>query len=85
MRYLIRADFESVPLGRYTPLSFWVVALLFASEHGPYWEVGLVAGVAYNWWLVRTRNLADCMLAHAVTNALLAGYVLVFGQWQYWL
>lgn len=85
MRYLIRADFESVPLGRYTPLSFWVVALLFASEHGPYWDVGLIAGVAYNWWCVRTRNLADCVLAHAVTNALLAGYVLLFDQWQFWL
>ncbi len=63
-------------MGQYTPLSFWAVALLFASEHGPYWEVGLIAGVAYNWWMVRTRNLADCILAHAVTNALLAAYVL---------
>src|ERR1022692_4247599 len=85
MRWVIRPDFESVPLGQYTALSFWAVALLFATEHGPYWEVGLIAGVSYNWWLVRTRNLADCMLAHAVTNALLAGYVLVFDQWQYWL
>jgi len=85
MRWIIRTDFENVPLGRYTPFSFWAVALLFASEHGPYWDVGLVAGVAYNWWLVRTRNLADCMLAHGVTNALLAAYVLAFGQWQYWL
>jgi CAAX prenyl protease-like protein len=85
MRWTIRPDFETVPLGQYTAFSFWAVALLFASEHGPYWEVGLMAGVAYNWWLVRTRNLADCMLAHAVTNGLLAGYVLVFHQWQYWL
>ena len=85
MRWVIRPDFESVPVGQYTAVSFWAVALLFATEHGPYWEVGLIAGVAYNWWLVRTRNLADCMLAHAVTNALLAGYVLVFDQWQYWL
>jgi len=85
MRWMIRSDFESVPLGQYTALSFWGVAILFALEHGPYWEVGLIAGVAYNWWLVRTRNLADCMLAHAVTNALLAGYVLAFNQWQYWL
>jgi len=85
MRWAIRSDFESVPLGQYTAVSFWTVAFLFAAEHGPYWEVGLIAGVVYNWWLVRTRNLADCMLAHGVTNALLAGYVLVFGQWQYWL
>jgi CAAX prenyl protease-like protein len=85
MRWLVQPDFENVPLGKYTPLSFWAVALLFASEHGPYWEVGLIAGVAYNWWIVRTRSLADCILAHAVTNALLAAYVLRFDQWQYWL
>jgi uncharacterized protein len=85
MRWLIDTDFLKVPLGRYVPFSFWIVALLFASEHGPYWEVGLAAGVIYNWWVIRTRNLADCMLAHAVTNAVLAIYVLFTDQWQYWL
>lgn len=50
-----------------------------------HWEVGLAAGGAYNWWMVRTRSLADCMLAHAAANALLAVYVLVFNQWQHWL
>ncbi|MGD0363407.1 MAG: CAAX prenyl protease-related protein [Bryobacteraceae bacterium] len=85
MRWIIRPDFEGVAIGRYTALSFWAVALLFASEHGPYWDVGLIAGMAYNWWCVRTRNLADCMLAHAVTNGLLAAYVLLFDQWQYWM
>ncbi len=85
MRWLIDTDFLKVPLGKYVPFAFWMVALLFASEHGPYWEVGLVAGIVYNWWLVRTRNLADCMLAHAVTNAVLAVYVLLSDKWQYWL
>ena len=85
MRWLIQPDFENVPMGRYTPRSFWIVALLFASEHGAYWEVGLIAGIAYNAWVVRTRNLADCMLAHGVTNALLAAYVLLFDKWEFWL
>ena len=85
MRWAIRSDFESVPLGQYTAVSFWTVAFLFAAEHGPYWEVGLIAGIAYNGWIVRTRNLADCILAHGVTNALLAAYVLVYDKWQYWL
>jgi hypothetical protein len=40
--------------------------------------------VAYNWWMLRARNLADCVLAHAVTNACLAGYVLFSGRWEYW-
>jgi hypothetical protein len=85
MRRLIEPDFQSVRIGAYAPLAFWAVALLFASEHGPYWEVGLIAGLAYNWWCVRTKNLADCILAHAVTNGLLSAYVLYAGQWQYWL
>lgn len=85
MRWLIAHDFLKVPLGQYATSAFWTVAILFASEHGPYWEVGLAAGIIYNWWLVRTRNLADCILAHAVTNALLCGWVLATDQWQYWL
>lgn len=85
MRWLVRPRFHTVPLGTYTATSFWTVALLFASEHGPYWEVGLAAGIAFNWWLVRTRNLADCILAHASANACLAAWVLLGGHWQFWL
>jgi len=85
MRWFIAKDFQKVPLGTYSAQSFWVVAVLFASEHGSYWDVGLVTGAIYNWWLVRTKSLGDCILCHAVTNACLAGWVLVRGQWQYWL
>ena len=86
MRYLIdSAHFETVPLGTYAPLAFWAVAALFASEHGSFWDVGLVTGILYNGWMLRTRNLWDCILAHAVTNGVLAAYVILAGQWQYWL
>ena len=85
LRWLINPDFQKVPIGKYTPLAFWSVALLFASEHGAYWDVGLAAGIIYNGWMIRSRSLADCILAHGVTNALLAAYVLLSGQWQYWL
>jgi CAAX prenyl protease-like protein len=85
MRWLIDRHFLQVPLGKYSASAFWIVAVLFASEHGPYWEVGLAAGIVYNWWIIRTGNLADCMLAHGVTNAMLGGYVLLTDQWQYWL
>src|ERR1700722_16684016 len=85
MRWLINPDFEKVPLGTYAPGAFWIVAVLFASEHGPYWEVGLIAGAIYNWWMIRTKSLADCILAHAVTNGILAAYVMASGQCEYWL
>jgi len=85
MRWWISREFVNVRLGTYQAGAFWLVAVLFASEHGPYWEVGLAAGIIYNLWIMRTRNLADCILAHAVTNGSLAAYVLVRGQWQFWL
>jgi len=84
MRWLVKPSFLNVPFGFYQASAFWIVAALFAAEHGTYWEVGLAAGVAYNWWAVRTRNLADCILAHAVTNAALSAYVLASGRWEYW-
>jgi hypothetical protein len=28
--------------------------------------------------------LGDCIVAHAVTNALLSGYVVLGQHWQYW-
>ncbi|MCU0625246.1 MAG: CAAX prenyl protease-related protein [Gemmatimonadaceae bacterium] len=78
-------DFERVPLGRYTPLAFWATAILFASEHGSYWEVGLLCGMIYNWWMIRTKSIADLILTHAVTNGALSAYVVLTGEWQYWM
>jgi CAAX prenyl protease-like protein len=86
MRWIIDAkDFERVPLGTFQPAAFWLTAILFASEHGSFWDVGLAAGIVYNWWMIRTRNVWDCIIAHAVTNGILAAYVIGAGQWQYWL
>jgi CAAX prenyl protease-like protein len=84
LRWLINSNFQKVPLGAYSPFAFWITAALFASEHGPYWDVGLVTGVIYNWWMIRTKSVASCILMHAVTNGLLSAYVIAYNQWQYW-
>ena len=85
MRWMIQADFRRVPLGSYQAASFWVVALLFASEHGPYWDVGLAAGILLNLWMIRTKSLGDLILAHAIANLCLSGYVIIAGKWEFWL
>jgi CAAX prenyl protease-like protein len=84
-RWLQDSRVDRVPLGQYTPLAFWATALLFAAEHGPFWEVGLLAGVTYNWWMRRTRSLGDLMLAHGVTNLALSFYVIATRQWGFWM
>ncbi len=84
MRWLIDRNFKSVPLGSYTRGSFWITALLFAVEHGSYWDVGLAAGCIYGLWIIRAKRLGDCILAHAITNACLSAYVIAMGEWRYW-
>lgn len=83
MRWLIKPDFQSLPLGTFAPQAFAIGAVLFAAEHGSFWLVGLVAGILYNWWMVRTKSLGDCILAHAVTNGCLCAYVIATGKWEY--
>ena len=85
MRWLIRDDFEAIPVGAYQARAFLATALLFALEHGSYWDVGLLAGLAYNWWAVRTRSLGDLILAHCVTNAALAAFVIATQRWEFWM
>jgi CAAX prenyl protease-like protein len=77
-------DFRLRPLGSFTTLSFVATAILFASEHGSYWEVGLLCGLIYNLWMAKTRSIADLIWTHAVTNGCLSAYVVLTKQWQYW-
>jgi hypothetical protein len=84
MRWIISQDFKNVPLGAWSARAFWIVAVLFAVEHGALWDVGLAAGILYNWWMLRTKSLGDVILAHGITNAVLSAYVIFAGRWEYW-
>ena len=84
LRRFISADFEAVSFHRFTWLALLASSLIFGLMHGSRWLAGSAAGAAYAAVSLRTGRLADAIVAHAVTNALLAAYVLGFGQWQFW-
>ena len=86
MRWLISKDFRTVPLGAYTR------AVVLGGGGSVRLRARVILGCRardrHYLQLVDdadTKSLADCVLAHAVTNACLAAYVLTRGQWQYWL
>ena len=83
IRWLVNRDFQSVPVGTFTGLSFVVTVALFGVEHTQ-WLAGLVCGVLYNWLYYRWRDLSICVVAHAVSNAALAAWVLATGDWKFW-
>lgn len=84
-RWIVNNDWQKVPLGTFNVMAFVATAVLFASEHGPFWEVGLLCGLIYNWWMWKTKSLGDLVLVHAVTNAALSGFVMVTKQYAYWM
>ena len=83
LRYIINPAFANVPLGAFTWPSFLICAVLFGLAHH-FILAGIMAGMAYSWLLYRTKSLAQCILAHAVTNLALALYVLQTGHWHFW-
>ena len=83
IRYIIDKNFDTVPMGTFTWASFLFTVVLFGFEHN-YILAGIMAGIIYNLLLYKTRSLAHCVLAHAVTNLALAIYVVSTGKWQFW-
>jgi uncharacterized protein len=83
LRYLINNEFTRVAVGTFTWGSFLAITLLFGAEHD-YLLAGMMAGIAYNLLAVYTRSIAQCVLAHGVTNLILGIYVLTSGKWQFW-
>ncbi|HKA08074.1 MAG TPA: exosortase E/protease, VPEID-CTERM system [Gemmataceae bacterium] len=81
MRRLIATDFQSVPLGKFTWFSFLVSSAIFGLLHGQ-WLAGTFAGMAYAGVVYRTGRLRDAVVAHAVTNGLLAAVGFATGHWS---
>jgi CAAX prenyl protease-like protein len=82
-RRLIASDFQDVPMGKFTWFSFVLSSVLFGILHGR-WFAGTLAGLAFALVLYRHKRLSDAVWAHAITNALIAVYVLSTATWTMW-
>lgn len=82
-RRLITADFESIPPGRMTWWSLLLSSIVFGALHGR-WFAGTLAGIAYAFAYRRRGELTDAVVAHGVTNGLIAITVLATGAWSLW-
>ncbi len=85
LRYLIKEDFTKVPFGEFSWFSFGVVVVMFGLAHyGPDLVPALLTGAIYNLVAIRTKSLAGCVVAHAVTNLGLGIYIMQTRQWGFW-
>ena len=82
-RYIVKPDFEQVPLNVFHGMSFLVTSVLFGVVHRE-WLAGILCGLAYQWLAVRKGHLGDAITAHAITNFLLGVWIVYKGAWQFW-
>lgn len=83
IRYLQGGDFRQVDPKKPHLVSFVAVTVLFGFEHNLV-LAGMMAGAAYNIVLYRTGSVMQCVLSHAVTNAVLGVWVMMTGAWAFW-
>jgi len=83
LRKLIRSDFETVPYGQFTWLSFLGCSVIFGLLHTS-WLAGCLAGMVFALAVYRRGLLSDAIVSHGVANAMLAMYVLATREWFLW-
>jgi exosortase E/protease (VPEID-CTERM system) len=84
LRRLQGVELNEDVVGRWNWFAVVVSSLLFGLLHSDRWIAGTVAGVFFARVYYRRGRLSDAILAHAVANAALAGYVLATGRWELW-
>jgi CAAX prenyl protease-like protein len=77
-------DFKLAGVGEFDWTPFLVVPLVFATVHGAWWPTAIVWALMIGGLLVYTKSLGACIIAHSVTNLLLAVYVLKEHAWYLW-
>ena len=77
-------DFKLAAVGEWAWAPFLIVSGAFALVHGNWWLTSIVWALMIGALLAYTKSLGACIVAHAVTNLLLAVYVLKTRDWAFW-
>ena len=85
LRYLIKPDFERVPVGAFSWFSFGLVSVLFMLSHSTAdWPAAIVSGGLFNCVAYLTRSLSACVVSHAAANLALGLWIMHSQQWGFW-
>jgi exosortase E/protease (VPEID-CTERM system) len=89
-RRFVSRDFDQISFNSLTALSICLSSVVFGLEHMKNlmdWQhlmLGTMAGLAFAFVLRWRGRIGDAVAAHAVSNLLLAAWVLGFGDWAQW-
>jgi len=83
MRFVQSDRWWEVPFGQVTTAAI-LIGTLFPVLYHPEKLAALVWFSMVTWLMIRTRNIWDCVAAHAITNAMLGIYVVTQNEWRLW-
>jgi CAAX prenyl protease-like protein len=84
LRRLVAREFVDVSPGHFSPLALLVSSAAFGAIHAG-WLGGTIAGLVYGIVQIRGNSVGNAVLAHVVSNAAVALYVVGFGRWWLWV
>jgi len=83
LRFVVSANWWQIPIGKVNRTALITGTAVPMLMHPGELLAALVWFSAVTWLMVRTRNIWNCVVAHAMTNLLLGIYVVISGHW--WL
>lgn len=83
MRYAVDPQWWTVPFGKVNQAAAILGTAVPMLMHTGELLATLVWFSMVTWLMIRTRNIWDCVIAHAITNLLLGIYVVTTGEWQF--
>lgn len=83
IRFVMDVDWFKIPFGRVDKLGLITSVAFPMLMHPGELFASFVWFSLITWLMIRTKNIWDCVAAHAVTNALLGAWVIQSGDW--WL
>lgn len=81
MRFFVERDWWKVPFGKVNGAAIIAGTVVPMLMHPAELVAAAVWFSVVTWLMIRTRNIWDCVVAHAVTNGLLGIYVILTGDW----
>jgi hypothetical protein len=84
MRFVVTAQWWTIPLGTVTLASASIATIYGVLSHPAEWIAALLWFSLITLLYSRTRNLWDCVAAHAVTNGILGVYIVLWQDWALW-
>ncbi len=84
MRFLLKADWWTIPLGTVTWGSGMIVIAYAVLSHPAEPIAAALWFTLITLLYARTRSLWDCVVAHGVTNGVLGVYILLWRDWTLW-